>query len=212
MIILAVTNAADAIQPAITKASDILNSTNLLIGAMIIFVGYMTTFLRAIKPYTTITDDIKNLNITVSNISKELKPNGGSSLKDQVTDLHKSTKIILNRQRWILENREEPIFETDENGNFKWVNEAFIRLTDKLFKDLENNNWINAVCETMRDDVDNHWKNAIKNKRNFEHQIIFVDSKNRAFSAKCIAMRQEDNNYIGKLINVSEIPEDEKTC
>ena len=135
--ILAVTNAVDAIQPVVTKASDFLNATNVLIAALIIFIGYMSSFLRAIKPYTTITDDIKTLNTTVANISKELKPNGGSSLKDQVTDLHKSTKIILNRQRWILENRDEPIFETDENGNFKWVNEAFIRLTDKLFKDLE---------------------------------------------------------------------------
>ena len=172
----------------------------------------MRSFRNAIKPYTTITDDIKNLSLSVSNISKELKPNGGSSLKDQVTDLHKSTKIILNRQRWILENREEPIFETDEHGNFKWVNEAFIRLTDKLFKDLENNNWINAICEKMRNEIDNEWKTAIRNKRNFEHQIIIVDSKNRAFSAKCIAIRQDDDKYIGKLVNVCEIPEDEKTC
>lgn len=210
--ILAATNAVDAIQPVVTKTSDFLNATNVLIAALIIFVGYMSSFLRAIKPYTTITDDIKTLNTTVANISKELKPNGGSSLKDQVTDLHKSTKIILNRQRWILENRDEPIFESDENGNFKWVNEAFIRLTDKLFKDLENNNWINAVCEKMRDEVDHQWKTAIKNKRNFEHQIVFVDSKNRAFSAKCIAIRQDDNQYIGKLVSVCEVPDEEKSC
>jgi len=212
MMILAATNAVDAIQPVVTKTSDFLNATNVLIAALIIFVGYMSSFLRAIKPYTTITDDIKTLNTTVANISKELKPNGGSSLKDQVTDLHKSTKIILNRQRWILENRDEPIFESDENGNFKWVNEAFIRLTDKLFKDLENNNWINAVCEKMRDEVDHQWKTAIKNKRNFEHQIVFVDSKNRAFSAKCIAIRQDDNQYIGKLVSVCEVPDEEKSC
>ena len=212
MMILAATNVVDAIQPVVTKASDFLNATNVLIAALIIFIGYMSSFLRAIKPYTTITDDIKTLNTTVANISKELKPNGGSSLKDQVTDLHKSTKIILNRQRWILENRDEPIFESDENGNFKWVNEAFIRLTDKLFKDLENNNWINAVCEKMRDEVDHQWKTAIKNKRNFEHQIVFVDSKNRAFSAKCIAIRQDDNQYIGKLVSVCEVPDEEKSC
>ena len=212
MIILAVTNAVDAIQPAVTKASDFLNATNALIAAMIIFIGYMTTFLRAIKPYTTITDDIKTLNTTVSNISKELKPNGGSSLKDQVTDLHKSTIIILNRQRWILENREEPIFETDENGNFKWVNEAFIRLTDRLFKDLENNNWINALCEKTRTEVNDSWQISIENKRNFEHEIIIIDSKDRAFSAKCIAVRQEDGKYVGKLINIEQLQEFQKNC
>jgi PAS domain-containing protein len=212
MFILAATNVVENVQTTITKASDLITATNALILALIIFVAYMRSFRNAIKPYTTITDDIKNLSLSVSNISKELKPNGGSSLKDQVTDLHKSTKIILNRQRWILENREEPIFETDEHGNFKWVNEAFIRLTDKLFKDLENNNWINAICEKMRNEIDNEWKTAIRNKRNFEHQIIIVDSKDRSFSAKCIAIRQDDDKYIGKLVNVCEIPEDEKTC
>jgi PAS domain-containing protein len=133
-------------------------------------------------------------------------------MKDQMNDLQLSTKTILYRQRWILDNREEPIFETDENGNFTWANSALIRLTDRLFKDLENNNWINALCEKTRTEVNDSWQIAIENKRNFEHEIIIIDSKDRAFSAKCIAVRQEDGKYVGKLINVEQLEESEKTC
>ena len=129
-----------------------------------------------------------------------------------MNDLQLSTKTILYRQRWILDNREEPIFETDENGNFTWANSAMIRLTDRLFKDLENNNWINALCENTRTEINESWQIAIENKRNFEHEIIIVDSKNRSFGAKCVAVRQEDGKYVGKLINIKELEDSEKTC
>ncbi len=186
-----------------------INSSIVIIAA---FCGYMFYFIKKLHPFTTITSDIAVLKTEVSSISKELKPNGGKSMKDQMNDLQLSTKTILYRQRWILDNREEPIFETDEKGNFTWANSALIRLTDRLFQDLENNNWINALCEKTRTEVNESWQTAIENKRNFEHEIIIIDSKDRAFSAKCIAVRQEDGKYVGKLINVEQLEDSEKTC
>jgi len=194
------------------KIIEAINQINASIVIVTAFCGYMFYFIKKLHPFTTITTDIAVLKTEVSTISKELKPNGGKSMKDQMNDLQLSTKTILYRQRWILDNREEPIFETDEKGNFTWANSALIRLTDRLFKDLENNNWINALCEKTRTEVNDSWQIAIENKRNFEHEIIIIDSKDRAFSAKCIAVRQEDGKYVGKLINVEQLEESEKTC
>ena len=196
----------------IKKLIDLINQINSSVVVLTIFGGYMFYLFKKLKPYTTITKDIADLKNDVSGISKELKPNGGKSIKDQINDLQLSTKTILYRQRWILDNREEPIFETDENGNFTWANSAMIRLTDRLFKDLENNNWINALCENTRTEINESWQIAIENKRNFEHEIIIVDSKNRSFGAKCVAVRQEDGKYVGKLINIKELEDSEKTC
>ena len=191
---------------------EIINKINSSIVVITAFCVYMFYVLKKLHPFTTITTDIAVLKNEISHISKELKPNGGKSLKDQMNDLQLSTKTILYRQRWILDNREEPIFETDENGNFTWANSAMIRLTDRLFKDLENNNWINALCENTRTEINESWQIAIENKRNFEHEIIIVDSKNRSFGAKCVAVRQEDGKYVGKLINIKELEDSEKTC
>lgn len=194
------------------KIIEAINQINTSIVIVTAFCGYMFYFIKKLQPFTTITTDIAVLKTEVSNISKELKPNGGKSMKDQMNDLQLSTKTILYRQRWILDNREEPIFETDEKGNFTWANSALIRLTDRLFQDLKNNNWINALCEKTRTEVNESWQTAIKNKRNFEHEIIIIDSKDRAFSAKCIAVRQEDGKYVGKLINIEQLENSEKTC
>lgn len=196
----------------IKKLIDLINQINSSIVVLTIFGGYMFYLFKKLKPYTTITKDIADLKTDISTISKELKPNGGKSIKDQINDLQLSTKTILYRQRWILDNREEPIFETDEKGNFTWANDALMRLTDRSFRDLENNNWINALCEKTRDEVNDSWQIAIENKRNFEHEVVIVDSKKRCFSAKCHAVIQEDKKYIGKFVNIKELKDEEKTC
>ena len=206
------TNYAAGITEAAKNINEYLTLANATIAALILFGGYLMNFTRKIKPYIAVTNDIAHLKKEVTLISNELKPNGGKSIKDQISDLQKSTKIILYRQRWILDNREEPIFETDDRGNFTWANDALMRLTDRSFRDLENNNWINALCEKTRDEVNDSWQSAIENKRNFEHEIIIVDGKNRAFSTKCHAVRQGDGVYMGKLTNVREIKDGEKTC
>jgi len=198
----------------VTETSNAINSlaafftlANATIAALIIFTGYLINFSKKIKPYISVKDDIASLKLEISEISNEFKTNGGKSLKDQINDLQVSTKTILYRQRWILDNREEPIFETDEHGNFTWVNDAFVRLTDRPFRELQNNNWINSLKEDSREEITESWKIAIENKRTFEHILFIVDSKSRIFSTKCIASRQEDGKYIGSFMNIEKIVE-----
>jgi len=206
------TNTVNQLVEQAKNINEYLTLANATIAALVLFGGYLMAFTRKIKPYVSITQDIAGLKQEVASISQQLKPNGGESIKDQLDDLQASTKTILYRQRWILENREEPVFETDEKGNFTWANDQLIRLTDRLFKDLENNNWINALCENTREEINDAWQLAIENKRNFEHDIIIVDGKNRAFSAKCHAVRQGDGKYIGRFKNIKELSEKEKIC
>jgi len=196
----------------VTQIGNFFTAANMTLAAIIVFIAYFFQFTSKLKPYLSITKDIEDLKETTKKISEQFENNGGKSLKDKLYRLEETSLTILQRQRWILDNRDEPIFETDEKGNFKWANDSLIRLTDRLFKDLENNNWINALCEKTRDDVNERWQTAIENKRNFEHEIIIVDGKNRAFSAKCQAVRHGDGVYMGKLTNIKELKDQEKSC
>ena len=201
------TNIVTEISNTFNSIGNFFTMANATIAALIIFTGYLISFSKKIKPYISVKDDIAALKVDLSKISSEFKTNGGKSLRDQINDLQASTKTILYRQRWILDNREEPIFETDEHGNFTWVNDAFARLTDRPFRDLQNNNWINCLKEESREEISESWKIAVENKRTFEHVLFIVDSKNRVFSTKCIASRQEDGKYIGSFMNVEKVVE-----
>ncbi len=201
------TNVVTEISNTFNSIGNFFTIANATIAALVIFAGYLINFSKKIKPYISVKDDIASLKVDLAKISNEFKTNGGKSLKDQINDLQVSTKTILYRQRWILDNREEPIFETDEHGNFTWVNDAFARLTDRPFRDLQNNNWINCLKEDSREEITQSWNIAMENKRTFEHILFIVDSKNRVFSTKCIASRQEDGKYIGSFMNVEKVVE-----
>ena len=201
------TNIVTEISNTFNSIGNFFTMANATIAALIIFTGYLISFSKKIKPYISVKDDIAALKVDLSKISSEFKTNGGKSLRDQINDLQASTRTILYRQRWILDNREEPIFETDEFGNFTWVNDAFARLTDRPFRDLQNNNWINCLKEESREEISESWKIAVENKRTFEHILFIVDSKNRIFSTKCIASRQEDGKYIGSFMDVEKVVE-----
>jgi len=201
------TNIVTEISNTFNSIGNFFTMANATIAALIIFTGYLISFSKKIKPYISVKDDIAALKVDLSKISSEFKTNGGKSLRDQINDLQSSTKTILYRQRWILDNREEPIFETDEHGNFTWVNDAFARLTDRPFRDLQNNNWINCLKEDSREEISESWKTAVENKRTFEHILFIVDSKNRVFSTKCIASRQEDGKYIGSFMSIEKVVE-----
>ena len=188
------------IQPVVDLIKNLNTSYVVLTG----LAGYMALLYRKLKPYTTITDDI-------SQIRAELTSNSGKSLKDLVKKIETEvksntslTKTIMCRQRQILDNRKEPIFEADETGNFTWVNEAFIKLTKRSCIDLLGNKWKNIIAEDERDTIFYHWDSAIKEKRNFEETVIITDKKGRAFSAMCIATIQEDGKYMGSLTNIQQ--------
>ena len=76
---------------------------------------------------------IKRVHDQVDTIFKEITPNGGGSIKDKINLISEQMKAntdmtekIFLRQRWILDNREEPIFESTDDGRCVWVNKTCI--------------------------------------------------------------------------------------
>lgn len=182
-----------------------ISNVNSTIIALCAIGGHLFVLYKKLKPYTTITDDI-------SKIKAELTSNSGKSLKDLVKKIEVDvesntnlTKTIMCRQRWILDNRSEPIFETDEKGSFTWVNEAFIRITKRSCFDLLDNKWKNIIEESQRDGVLEHWSQAILEKRNFEETIHIVDKKGNKYSTMCIANVQQDGKYIGSFTEIKPL-------
>ena len=180
-----------------------------IIGAIGSVYYFIYRALNKIKPYTEILETIEKLNIKIDTISGEFKNNHGSSLKDQICLIENSvkentklTKSIFYRQRWILDNRQEPIFEADHKGNFTWANDSFIRLVKRGQQDLLNNKWRNIISEEHRETIYSNWEDAIKQKRNFEETIYITDKKGVSYTAMCTAFLQEDGNYIGTLSNI----------
>lgn len=154
-----------------------------------------------------------NLNKSVTEILGEVKPNGGKSLKDRVTDIQKKVNkdseminTIFSRQKWILDSRPEPIFECNTSGSCTWVNEKYCQLLQHDVEYFKNNGWKNGIHIEDRERVEIEWEKAIKDCRSSISEHRLVDREGNIIKVKVIANRNEDQGYIGHI----EVLDDKK--
>ena len=158
------------------------------------------------KEYNNLT----RLHTMVETIYSEITPNHGSSIKDKVVAIEskleentKMTKQISHRQRWILDNRDEPIFESDPLGNCTWVNDKYCRLSGHDIGFFLGNGWRNIVHEDDRERIVSEWNSAITDKRDSHISFRLVDRDGKIYNVHSIAIRNAESGYIGN-INIEQ--------
>jgi len=151
-------------------------------------------------------DELCKIHSMIPKIYSELTPNHGTSIKDKVDKIKekvdentKVTKQICLRQRWILDNREEPIFECDAEGKCTWVNEKYCQLTKFSPSNLLENGWKNVIHEDDREHVLDEWESALKDKRSSTCSFRIVDHDGVVYHVTSIATVTEDMGYIGSI-------------
>lgn len=145
-------------------------------------------------------------------ICSELKPNHGSSLTDKINRIESDvkentylTKQICNRQRWILNSKQELIFECDKKGNCTWVSEEYCRLMNVPLKDFFNNGWKNIIHEDDRERVTSEWQLAVKEKRNSRISYRIVSKDGDVYEVESTATISDEFGYIGKIDIIKKV-------
>lgn len=155
----------------------------------------------------------KKLNDNIEYILKEFTPNHGTSLKDKIdkieVGLSENTKItetnteilriITDRQKWLVDKQNIPIFETDAEGNWTWINDAFTNLVNTSRDELLDKKWISFIHESDRNRVTNEWENAVKNNRNSQISFIIVSIDGNKYNVEWYATKHKNNGYTGSL-------------
>lgn len=155
-------------------------------------------------------DKICKIHTMIPSIYSELTPNHGSSIKDKIDKIDKKvdettkvTNLICHRQRWILDNRSEPIFECDANGNCTWVNEKYCQLTKHNISHFIGNGWKSMIHEEDRERVIQEWESAVEDKRSSTCTYRIVDADGNIYHISVISTINDIYGYIGtiKIIN-----------
>ncbi len=106
-------------------------------------------------------------------VAKELKANGGSSLRDQVVAIRATVDLLEARQRATLEALETAIFEADGSGGWRFWNAALEDLMGVPPADLSGPNWKNLIHVEDRGSFLREWAAAVR------------DGSGRAFDGEC---------------------------
>jgi len=173
----------------------------LTITGILIKAGYFI-FKWLKKQYQNIT----TVHQQIDKIFKEITPNGGGSIKDKINLMSKEitsntemTEQIFHRQRWIMENRDEAIFEAQPSGELSWVNKPYTKLTGRDSTSLVGHNWKNTVFEEDRERVIQNWQSSVNDRREFEDEYRIILPAGQIITVHSSATYVCGHGYIGSI-------------
>ncbi len=154
-----------------------------------------------------------NLHILVSYLPKieaieaELKPNGGSSVRDAINRIE--AKLTLQDQKLfaLMKVMSHGIFITDVNGNWVDVNLTLCRITNRTESELKEKEWLTWIADSDRINVDNQWNLCVKNKMScdVEFDVILPDDTIKSLRIITHPLKNDKGEATGFFGTVYEI-------
>ena len=127
-------------------------------------------------------------------IIDQMKPNGGSTIKDSLNRLENELHMVSQRQKIFVLDSPLAVFETDVNGEFIYANRTYCRWVGKSMEEILGRGWINSLHESTRTAVVEEWMHAIQDKREFSLEYNLKDEDGKPFMVHCTASPMYDRN------------------
>lgn len=174
--------------------------------------GLSLLWVKVINPLVSLINNQDYFKQSVEEIKKELKTNGGNSLKDAVINLNSTCDRIEKRQR-VIEQRtkaalhysNEALFETDAEGRLVWHNSHLCDVTMKSDSSLEGYDWVNSINEEEREEILAEFLSCVKMNRKFNRSTTTTDGTRIRMAG--YPYKISDDMHGGFLVSVSLIKE-----
>ena len=142
-------------------------------------------------------------------VIKEVKPNGGTSLRDAVDRVERlvAESALLGSQRWRAINDQATLgyAESDQGGGIVWANRTLRDMVGRDQVDMSGWGWLNAVTASMRDWVRDAWREAVAQASDYEEIVVFERHDGRSVCCKVRAARitRLDGSLSGHVLTVA---------
>lgn len=131
----------------------------------------------------------------------EVRPNGGSSLRDAINRIEHRQIRLDERAKAMMHEEDKAMFESDAEGNTVWVNRKYQRLVGRTLEDLKGHGWVNTIHPEDREHVNEEWYRAVEEERTFVSNFRVVDPEGNVTHVNCISyvLRGPDGKPLGFL-------------
>lgn len=180
--------------------------------------GAATGIVAVWKIFTFFLKHMRKVNATLSGfveiipvlteVAKEFRPNGGSSMRDAIDRLEKKSSLSEQRTRALISCLDIPCFESDAKGQCVWVSKKWTELAGISLEEAQGNGWVVALPEHERERVFEEWQSAIEQEREFVLTYDFGLNKQTKVKAVSTVVRDKKDNIIsffGILTPVSKV-------
>lgn len=151
------------------------------------------------KKVEEMTAKIESLDAKVIDVIKEVKPNGGSSLRDAVARIEMNQYISDQQRRALLNLAPVPAFESNKSGECIWANRAYLRAVGKSLDEVLGFGWINHIAPNDQEVVRARWTEAIQDGRDFvlDYHILTATGGAQLVHGQAFPIRDTKNKVIG---------------
>lgn len=143
----------------------------------------------------------------IERIEFELKPNGGSSVKDAINRIESAIKLQDKKLLTFFQSMPFGTFIADKSGNWTDVNLMLCRITERHESELKGKNWLRWVIEDDRVDILTEWETTVRNETMFDFETSYLtpteDLKSIRISAS--QLKNDNNELIGYFGTVYEL-------
>jgi len=192
----------------ITTIDNIAKIITFIVAVVPIFVA---CYMKISGKFTKISNFVKQLLIIVNtypafqakieDIHKEIKTNGGGSIKDVMQDC--KNMIVLENKRWriLTEHLNVIAWESDSNGLTTWASDAMLRVLGRTHDEVLGQNWRAIISENDKSRVLEAWDDAIARKISFylSYSMRHKDGSNLPVISESHAIKNYKNECIGFL-------------
>lgn len=150
-------------------------------------------------------------------IKAELKPNGGSSLRDAVDQLAREQVRILaaihkhSLREWTMRGFEDgnrAFFETDERGKLMKISQQVPQWTGRSAGELLGDRWATIIAPEMRDQVRLWWTATWTEGSYGEMNQVYIAADGKRIPVRVFAAPVIDpaaNTYLGHVGSITRL-------
>lgn len=148
---------------------------------------------------------IEGISEQLEKVSKELQPNGGGSIKDQIKQIANDIKTIRIERDATFYLAKEPSFKSDGKGYYTSINYSLTQLVGVSESELLGLGWLNYIALEDKDRIWEEWENIIESGKEIS---LFYGIKNpttmEVIPIKCRAVINRDSDKVISVIGTLE--------
>lgn len=150
-------------------------------------------------------EHIDTIAFSLEEVSKELKPNGGGSIKDQVKQIALDVKTIRVERDATFHLSKDAMFKSDEKGFCVLANSSLCNIYGTTPDQMLGLGWLNFVVEDDRERIKDEWFSAIESgKEILSYYTIINQETRRKIGVRYKAIINRDNIGIISVIGIVE--------
>lgn len=122
-------------------------------------------------------------------IMAEVRPNGGSSLRDAITRIEEFQVRMGGRVDLVMLAMDQAaaVYETDPDGHCYWASPAYQQITGRSLAELNGWGWSVVIYPEDTDRVRVEWERSVLDRRSFNMKFRMIHADGHVFSVHSVA-------------------------